>query len=84
MKVTGKAIGSSSSEIQIKRFEKVYVRIEPILNVERYIAGRLALRYPKLSIAGILIATVAQRLRARVITDDLHYEVLGVNTVWYR
>lgn len=84
LKVAGKIIGLSSSEIQVKRFEEAGVRVEPILDVDGYAAGRLALRYPNVPIADILIAVVAQRLRARIVTDDPHYEVLGVKTVWYK
>ena len=84
LKIAGRIIGLTPSEIQVKRFERVGVKIEPILDTDGYVAGKLLLKNPDIPIADALIAAVAQRLRAKVVTDDPHYRVLGVKTIWYK
>mgnify|MGYP000073555242 CR=1 FL=1 len=84
LKIAGRIIGSTPSEVQVKRFERVGVKIEPILDMDSYVAGKLLLKNPDVPIAEALIAAVAKRLKAKVVTNDPHYKVLGVKTIWYK
>ena len=84
LKIAGRIVGLISSEMQVKRFERAGVKIEPILDIDGYTAGKLLLKNPSIPIADALIAAVAQRLKAKVVTDDPHYKVLEVKTIWYK
>ena len=47
-------------------------------------AGKILCKNPRIPIANALIAAIARRLRAIVVSDDPHFREIGVATTWYK
>ena len=84
LKIVGRRIGFPQAEIWLKLFLKPGIRAEPVTYVDSIEAGRIICREPDIPIADALIASVAKRLKAIVVTDDPHFRELGIKTIWYR
>ncbi len=84
IRIIGRRHGLGVAEAFLKRFEAAGVAVEPVTAADAYRAGELALRHPEVPLADALIAALALRLKAKVVSDDPHFRELGVKTVWYK
>ncbi len=84
LKIAGRKIGISNAEAWIRCFIESSARIEAVMEKDCFEAGRILCRHHNVPIADALIAAIAKRLRAIVITDDPHFKEIGVKTLWYR
>jgi len=84
LKIVGRRIGFSQAEIWLKLFLRSGVRVEPVTHVDSIEAGRILCREPDIPIADALIASIAKRLKAIIVTDDPHFKKLGIKTIWYK
>ena len=48
-----------------------------------FITGEMALKYRSVPLADVTIAAMAKLLDAKVVSDDPHFELMGIRTVWY-
>jgi len=84
LKIAGKLVGLTASEIMIKRFEAVGVKIEPLTYEDGVKAGELSLKHPNIPLADILIAATTLRLKGKIVSDDPHFKIIGLKTIWYK
>ena len=83
IKVAGKRIGRISAEMKVKAWINSGVKIISLTSQTAFEAGKLALKNPNIPIADIIIAALAQKLRAKVVTNDPHFKEIGIRTTWY-
>jgi len=84
LKIAGKLIGLTASEIMIKRFEAVGVKIEPLTYEDGVKAGELSLKHPNIPLADTLIAATTLRLKGKIVSDDPLFKIIGLKTIWYK
>ena len=84
LKIAGKIMGLTASEIMIRRFESAGVKVEPLTSEDRIRAGELSLKYPNIPLADLLIAAITLRLKGKIVSDDPHFKTIGLKTIWYR
>ncbi len=49
-----------------------------------FLAGEAAFQHRDVPMADVIISAIARRFKATVITDDPHFPILGVKTIWYK
>lgn len=84
LKVAGKIIGLSAAKTKIRIWINSGVEPIPLRQEEAMEAGEQALRTPNIPLADIIIATLAKKYKAKIVSDDPHYKAIGVPTVWYK
>jgi len=84
LKIAGKIMGLTASEIMIRRFESAGVKVEPLTSEDGIRAGELSLKYPNIPLADLLIAAITLRLKGKIVSDDPHFKTIGLKTIWYR
>ncbi len=84
LKIAGRKIGISTAESWIKSFIESGAKVEVVMEEDCFEAGRILCRYQGIPIADALIAAIAKRLRAMIVTDDPHFKKLGLRTLWYK
>jgi len=84
LKIAGKIMGLTASEIMIRKFESIGVKVEPLISEDGIKAGELSLKYPKIPLADILIAVITLRLKGKIVSDDPHFKTMGLKTIWYK
>ncbi len=77
-------MGLQQAETQLRLFLGAGIGIETITYTDAVEAGRILCRKTNIPIADALIASIAKRLRATIVTDDPHFRELGVRTIWYK
>ncbi len=82
IKIGGKRIGYERSKIKIRMLESKGSRIEPFTPEDAYIAGKMLLENPDIPFADACIASIAKRLKGKVVSDDQHFRRLGIRTFW--
>ena len=83
IKVAGRRIGIDAAETRIRSWINSGVRLITLDYDTSMEAGELSAKYPFIPMADIIIATLAGKIKARVVTDDKHFRTLGIKTVWY-
>lgn len=84
IKIAGKRIGRAAAETKLNLWKNIGAEVAHFSEELAYEAGRLALNHPRLPLADIIIATTALHYRARIVTDDPHYSILGAKTLWFK
>jgi len=84
IKIAGSVIGKDNAKVRLKLWIKGGVKIFPIDGETAFLAGEIALQHRNIPIADVIIGAVAIQLNAEIVTDDLHFTMLGVKTLWYK
>ena len=84
LKVAGKIIGISAAKTKIRIWINSGVEPISLRSEEAMEAGEQALRTPNIPLADIIIATLAKKYRAKIVSDDPYYKAIGVPTTWYK
>ena len=84
IKIAGRRIGKDSANIKLRHWINAGAKVIDLTEEIAFKAGDLALKHPQIPLADIIIATIAHLHNAKVITDDKHFDKLGVKTIWYK
>ncbi len=84
MKVAGTAIGRDAAKTRMKIWIKNGLGIVQLDEELAFEAGELATSHRSTSLGDLIIGSAAKKLGARVVTDDLDYQNLGLKTLWFR
>ena len=49
-----------------------------------FLAGEIALVHKYLPLADAIIGAVAKQFNGKIISDDLHFNMLDIRRVWYK
>ena len=82
IRVAGRRLGLEAALVKVAQFQELF-KTHPIGAKEAVEAGKLLTRY-RVPVADALIAAVAKTLNARVVSDDEHYRLMGIKTLWYK
>jgi predicted nucleic acid-binding protein len=84
IKVAGARLGVEQAGIKLKLW---IARGAGVLSVDEetaFLAGELALRHRDIPMADVIIGAIAKQHKAAIITDDPHFKMLNLKTVWYK
>ena len=84
VRVAGRRMGRAAAVTRLNVWLNSGAEFAPLSREAAVRAGELLLRRPDVPIADAMIAAVALSMRARVVSDDPHYDELGVKRVWYK
>ena len=82
LRVAGRKLGLDAALVKLYQFQELFP-VHPIGAREAIEAGKLLARY-NVPVADALITAIAKTLHAKVVSDDEHFKLLGINTLWYR
>ena len=82
IKIAGKRMGYEASRLRIRILESRGSKIVPFTTEDAYIAGEILLKKPNVPFADVCIASIAKRLKSKVISDDPHFKELEIPTIW--
>ncbi|RSN71724.1 PIN domain-containing protein [Candidatus Methanodesulfokora washburnensis] len=84
MKVAGTRLGAEQARIKLKLWTARGAGVLSVDEETAFLAGELALRHKDIPIADVIIGAVAKQHKAAIITDDPHFKMLNLKTVWYK
>jgi len=84
MRVAGTKLGAEQAEMKLKLWTARGAGVLPFDEETAFLTGELALKYKDIPIADLIIGAAAKRHKAAIITDDHHFKVLNIKTVWYK
>jgi len=84
IRVAGRRIGRTAAVARLNMWLNSGAELAPLSRETAVKAGELSLKHPNVPIADAVIAAIALSMHARVVSDDTHYEELGVKRLWYR
>ena len=85
IKIAGSKVGSQSALVHISELEARGGSVVPVSREVAVMAGNLLLAKPAVPMADALIAATAKVMHAEhVLSDDPHFKVLGIKTLWLR
>jgi len=84
IKIAGRRIGKEAAKTRLNLWRNIGVEIVSLTEELSFKAGELALKHPQIPLADTMIATIASKHNARIVTDDHHYNILGAKTLWYK
>ena len=84
VRVAGRRIGKEAVSVRLRSWINAGAEVVPLTEELAFKAGELALKNPGVPLADTIVAVTALSLKARVVSDDPHYTMLGVKTVWYK
>ncbi|ABM80203.1 type II toxin-antitoxin system VapC family toxin [Hyperthermus butylicus] len=82
LRVAGRRLGIDAALLRATQFQDLFT-VHPIGAREAVEAGKLLARY-NVPVADALIAAVAKALHARIVSNDKHFELMGLETLWYK
>lgn len=83
LKIAGARIGESPVRVRLASLKERRMRVAPLTEEMAMVAGKLLLSHQDIPMADALIASPVKIGDAQyVITDDPHYQTLGVRTKW--
>lgn len=83
IKVVGARIGKDAATTRLRVWGKGGLEFVPVGERVAYAAGELAQSHPEVPLGDAVVAATAMEASAPVVTDDPHYEGLGVKTRWF-
>jgi predicted nucleic acid-binding protein len=83
IKIAGFTIGLEPAKIKLRLWIGSGAEVTPIDEDTAFLAGEIAFQHKGVPIADIIIAAIAKRFKATVITNDPHFATLNVKTAWY-
>ncbi len=84
IKIAGPRIGKDGAKTRLRLLVERGMRVVPLEEAEAMAAGDLLLSHPDVPTADALIGSfVKTRAAEHVVTDDPHYESLGIKTRWF-
>lgn len=84
LKAAGLIMGYEPAKIRIRLWISGGAKIVPIDEEVAFEAGEIALRYRHVPLADTIVCAVAKRFNGKIVSDDQHYNILDVKTVWYK
>ncbi len=84
IKIAGKRIGQEAAKVRIRAWIEAGAQVAGLTEEMSFKAGILALKNPNIPLADVIIATIASSYNAQIVSDDPHFEMLGVKTLWYK
>ena len=84
IKVAGRRVGRAVAVTRLNLWLNSGAEFAPLSRVDAVAAGELSLRHPNVPMADAVIAAIAMSMHARIVSDDTHYDELGVRRVWYK
>ncbi|RSN68610.1 type II toxin-antitoxin system VapC family toxin [Candidatus Korarchaeum cryptofilum] len=84
MRVAGTRLGAEQARIKLKLWTARGAGVLSVDEETAFPAGELALRHKDIPIADVIIGAVAKQHKAAIITDDPHFKILNLKTVWYK
>lgn len=84
IKVAGRRLGRVAATTRLNAWLNSGAEFAPLSKEVAVKAGELSVRYLDVPIADVIIAAIAMSLHARVVTNDHHFDALGVRKLWYR
>ncbi len=84
IKVAGLRVGADAARARVRAWLAAGAGVAEVSYEDAEEAGLLLLRHQGVPVADALIAAIARRRGARVVSDDPHFRQLGVVTVWYK
>jgi len=83
IKYAGARIGEDAARTRIRLLKEKGLRTVPLDEKDALTAGSLLLAHANVPIADALIASFVRNGAAEyVVTDDLHFKLLGIKTKW--
>ncbi len=83
IKLAGALIGQEAAKNKLRQLEERGLQIAPLDEQHALVAGSLLLSHSNIPIADAIIASyVKTGIAEYVLTDDPHFESLGVKTRW--
>ncbi|MEM3404534.1 MAG: PIN domain-containing protein [Nitrososphaeria archaeon] len=83
IKITGLTIGLETAKIRLRLWIGSGVEVAPIDKDTAFLAGEIAFQHKGIPIADVIIGALAKRFKATVVTDDPHFTILNLKTLWY-
>jgi len=84
IKVVGKRIGKERASVRLRSWIDSGAKVVFLTEELAFKAGELALKNPNAPLADVIISVIVSAYNARVISSDLHFNVLGIKTIWYK
>lgn len=84
IRVAGRRVGKAAAVTRLNMWLNSGVEFTPLSREVAVAAGELSLRHPSVPMADAVIAAMALSMHARVVSDDTHYDKLGVRRLWYK
>lgn len=83
IKIAGKRLGSEGAENRLLSWLASGVHLVEMTYNDAVEAGKILLIHD-VPVADAIIASIAKRLKAPVVSDDPHFSELKVKTIWYK
>ena len=83
IRVAGRRLGRVAAVARLNLWLNSGAELAPLSREIAVKAGELSLGRPDVPLADAIIAAVALSLRAKVVSDDPHFDALGIKRVWY-
>ncbi|RLF00515.1 MAG: hypothetical protein DRJ57_00795 [Thermoprotei archaeon] len=84
IKVAGRRLGRAAAVARLSLWLNSGAEFTPLSKEAAMKAGELLLKGPDVPTADAIIAATALTLHAKVVTDDPHFDALGIKRIWYR
>jgi len=83
IKIAGLTIGLEMAKIKLRLWIGSGAEVTPIDKDTAFLAGEIASQHKGVPIADVIIGAIDNRFKATVVTNDPHFTILDVKTIWY-
>jgi predicted nucleic acid-binding protein len=84
LKIAGRMVGLVSAKNILRSWVRAGAQVIGVTFEDAETAGELLVKMPNVPLADALIAAQAVRFSATIVSNDHHYNILGVKSTWYK
>ncbi len=84
IKIAGRKIGKTAATTRLNAWLNYGAEYIPLTKQAAIKAGTLLLAHPNVPTADAIISAIALTLRAKIVSDDPHFDALGAPKIWYK